>query len=184
MRGTKKIIGTAIVAVALVGLAGAADAFGGKGRGSGRAEGGPGYRIERMAARLELTDEQKAEIDKIHEEGTADAARLRKELRRAKNELEGVMLDDAPKADEVRKLAREVGDLRTEMQILRLEKRLAFRKVLTPEQLDKWIAHHGGRGMGPGRGRGHGPCGDGDGPGSHREGRGYRHGGHGGGRSR
>ena len=184
MRSTKKIAGTALIAAALVALAGTAGAFGGNGRGPGRAEGGPGDRLERMAARLDLTDEQTAAIEKIHDEGTADAARLRKELRRARHELEGVMLEDAPKADEVRKLAREAGDLETDLRILHLEKRLAVRKVLTPEQRDKWIAGRHGRGKGPGRGGGHGPCGDGDGRRSQREGRGFRQGGHGGGRYR
>ncbi len=121
--------------------------------------------------RLDLSDEQRQQIDTLREKGRREALALRKQLLRLRNELHGEMLQDTPDADKVTRLARKIGDVKTQLRVHRLEQRLAVRKLLTPEQRDElllMLARHGRRGGGamgcmpggrPGGRRGHGPRG-------------------------
>jgi Spy/CpxP family protein refolding chaperone len=130
------------------------------------ADGGPGpqMRLERLAAFLDLTDAQVAAIEAIHEQARADGVELRKELARLRNQKQGEMLKDEPSRDALVEITREMGDVRTRLQVNRLETRLAVRAELTDEQRDQLLAS--GRHGGPGGGRGghglrggHGGCG-------------------------
>jgi periplasmic protein CpxP/Spy len=110
-------------------------------------------RLERMAARLELTEEQTDAITKIHEAGRSKNMGLRKEMMRLRNELQGEMLKDDPSQKKVLDLNEKLGALRTEKHATRLENRLAVREQLTPEQRDKMLTmgefkkgRNGGRG--------------------------------------
>jgi len=170
-----------ILVFALAGLA-LAQGPGGGPRGAGRGPGpqaaweddGPAHGIERLAARLDLTEEQVQAITGIQEQGRAKNQALRKDMMRLENELQGEMLKDSPDAKAAAGLVAKIGDLRTQMQQNRLETRLAVRQQLTPEQRDKMLLAGGGfgrggrdaaRGRGFGRGHGHGH-GHGRGPGS------------------
>jgi Spy/CpxP family protein refolding chaperone len=125
-------------------------------RGGGRHERGP--RIERLAERLDLSEEQKAAIEALHEETREKNAALAKEARLLRHELEGELLKDEPDGTKVRELNAKLGELRTARQANRLATRLAVRKQLTPEQRDKMLAMGDRRGHGPrGEGFGHGP---------------------------
>jgi len=141
--------------------------------------GGPGTGMQLMFDRLDLSDEQRQQIEALVEEGRKQRLAYQKDLLRLRHDLQGEMLKDAPDAGKVRKLAARIGELRTQMQTSWLEQRLAVRKLLTPEQRDQLILMraHGGRGgrcgmgpggMGPGagpRGMGHGAGHRGMGPG-------------------
>jgi len=123
-----------------------------------------GPRFERLAERLDLTDEQKTALEAIRKETREKNLALDKEIRRLRNELEGELLKDDPSLDKVLQINGKLGELKTEQQGNRLASRLAVRKQLTPEQRDKMLAwgdHRGPRGdgfgRGPGEGRGHGP---------------------------
>lgn len=107
------------------------------------AEGRRALRMERLADRLDLSDEQSAKIDRVREEGRAAATELRKEMMRLRNEMDGAMLADEPDAAAIRRLANKIGEVRTQLDIHRLETRLAVRKVLTPEQRDQMILRQG-----------------------------------------
>lgn len=130
------------------------------------ADGGPGpqMHLERLAAFLDLTEAQVAAIEAIHEEARADGVELRKELARLRNQKQGETLKDEPSRDTLVEITREMGDVRTRLQVNRLETRLAVRAELTAEQRDQLLAS--GRHGGPGAGRGghglrggHGGCG-------------------------
>ena len=130
----------------------------------GAAPGGHGcdtmeFRMERMAARLDLTDEQVEAITGIREGGQKQILEMRKEMMRLRNELQGELLEDEPSEGEVVSLTEKIGDLRTRMQVDRAKNRLAVVKLLTPEQRDKMLVMgHGGKGrFGGGRGMGHQP---------------------------
>ncbi len=111
---------------------------------------GPG--ITRLAARLELSDEQVTAITALQEKGQAQNQVLRKDLLRLRNELEGELLKDAPDAKAAKGLVAKIGELRTTMQQNRLDTRLAVRQQLTPEQRDKMLLMGEGRGSREGRG--------------------------------
>lgn len=106
-------------------------------------------RMERAHWGLDLTDEQSAQMKEIRQKGEADRLELRKELIRAEHALKGEFLQDQPDAKKVREHVQQVGAVRTKLELQRAEERLAFRKILTPEQRDRLLAR-GGRGMGPG----------------------------------
>lgn len=164
---------TLIAGVALLALfiAGAALAQGpGQGSGQGACRGmGPGkaecvqgdfggraqMRLERMAARLDLTEEQTAAIAKIHEEGRDKNLEIRKQMMRLRNELQGEMLKDAPSQKKVLELNEKMGALRTQKHAIRLQNRLAVREQLTPEQRDRMMISDLGKGGRGGR-SGHG----------------------------
>ena len=152
---------------------GAGKGHGGRG-GYGDGEFGPGHRMEFLADRLELTDEQVTAIEGIHAEGQAKNMELRKEMMRLRNQLEGEILKDDPSETVALDLTGKIGALRSEIQANRLTSRLEVRKQLTAEQRDKMLMmrerHQGregreGRDGRRGGGRGMGPRGDGDGQG-------------------
>ncbi len=108
-------------------------------------------RLERLAKRLDLSEEQVGKIQSIHENAKDGVVQLRKEMMRLRNNLEGEMLEDEPNLTQVRQIAQQIGEIKTKMQISRLENRIAVRGILTPEQRDKFMMmkEHGRRG-GPG----------------------------------
>ncbi len=181
-----------LIVLAGAGLATAQGMGHGKGMGSGPhggfgdgdSEFGPGHRLEMMAKRLDLSDDQQASIKKIFEDGRKDGLEKRKELMRLRNEMQGEMLKDTPSEKTVLSINDKMGALKTEMKALRLKTRLAVRQELTPEQRDQMLAMggHGGQGgfgKKGGRGGHHSQCGSkrfGDCDGS-RGGQGYHRGG-------
>jgi len=133
-------------------------------RGDGRRGDGPrgegsGPRWERM---LDLSEEQSAELDALRTEHRGQAVESRKELRRLRHEIEGLMMDDAPDAGALEKLIRKAGELKTGMKVQGMKHRLEMREVLTDVQRDRLLlmkpghgkrGFHGPRGDGPGRDR-------------------------------
>jgi Spy/CpxP family protein refolding chaperone len=107
----------------------------------------------RLCDKLNLSEEQQATIDGIREQSREQSLETRKQIKRLQNDLEGLMLEDAPDTGDVAALVRRIGELRTDQQVRRMETRLAVRSQLTDEQRDKMIAMGGkrhGRG-GPGQ---------------------------------
>lgn len=164
----------------------------------------PGAGDRGPLAGLDLTEEQGQAIAKLREEGRQERLADRKNMRRLRHDLQGVMLADEPDARAAEKLIGQIADLRAKMQMSRLRQHLAVRQLLTPEQRDRlplggpgWFdgrddfggrdgfGSRGGRG-GPGwrghrggRGPGFGPCqgpcqGPGQGPGRDDDSPGFR----------
>lgn len=160
-------LGLAIIACAGLALAQGPGTGQGQGMGSKHGTGfGPGHRLEMMAAHLELTDDQKAAIEKIHDDAQARHLETRKEMMRLRNELEGELMKDEPSEKTALELTGRIGDLRTAQQKSRLSTRLAVRQQLTPEQRDKMLMMHAGGKRGGGRDHGrHGDAGFGKGQG-------------------
>jgi Spy/CpxP family protein refolding chaperone len=145
------LLGVCALALSGVGTAALAQ------RGAWRGEDARLPRGERIAEYLELSERQVGEIKELREDGRSQMADLRKEMMRVKNEIRGEMLEDNPDMDTLKKLTAKKGEIRTEMEIARLEHRLAMREILTEEQRDKLMMSRsrGGRGRFDGRhGRG------------------------------
>lgn len=100
---------------------------------------GPEMRLEMLAERLDLTDEQSTAISAIREEQRAENLELRKELMRLRNARQGQMLKDGPAKGEVLGLTDQMNKVRGEMRLNAMETRLAVREVLTQEQRDKML---------------------------------------------
>jgi len=137
--------------------------------GPGQCEMGHGMRLERMAEVLDLSEAQQTAIADLREKARAGATELRKELARLRNEKHGEMLKDDPSEKTLVELTEKMGKVRTELQVQRLETRLAVREQLTAEQRDQMLLmgpRHGKRG-----GRHGGACEGGPCDGSGREGK-------------
>ena len=144
---------TLIAALTLTAGLAAAQPRGGRGPGcDGDGPGRDGAFGPRMAALLDLSEEQAAAIDALREAHRAATTDQRKTLMRLRNELHGLMLADDVDAQKVLGLTRKVGDLRTELRVARAEMRLKVRELLTDEQRDRMMLHKGRRGARGGRG--------------------------------
>lgn len=130
--------------------------------------GGPEMKMERLAKKLDLSADQQAAIQKIHERSREESVSLRKDLMKLGHQLKGEMLADSPSEKTVLDLNSKIGEIETELKALKLKSRLAVRKELTAEQRDKMVlmkekmkdgekgpGRRGGRfGQGPGGPRG------------------------------
>jgi Spy/CpxP family protein refolding chaperone len=173
-RGALVIVSALMVVIISAGMVLAQGPGKGKGR-SGNCDGpagrGPEMRLERMAARLDLSVEQKEAVEAIHEKNREKNVELRKQMLRLKNELQGEMLKDEPSEKTVLSLNEKMGKIKTELKANRLQTRLAVRELLTPEQRDRMLmmgqhGRGGGRqGGGPGKHHFRAPRGDRRGPG-------------------
>jgi Spy/CpxP family protein refolding chaperone len=131
--------------------------------------------LERIAEKLELTDEQIARIEEIRDAAKPKRAELRKRVLRLQNSLQGELLEDDPDKVAALELVASIGEATTELRKLALEERLEMRAVLTDEQRDELMSmrpgfgrgdgkqrgQRSGRGAGRGAGQGNGPVGNG-----------------------
>ncbi len=116
----------------------------------------------RMKKELSLTDEQVTKITDINKEHRKKMLDYKEKLAPKEIQLKKLLLEDTVDMAKVRLLLKEIGDLRVELQALRIEHRLDIEKVLTPDQKAKMRQHRmhmmkkgmkghkGHRGSGPG----------------------------------
>ncbi|NIQ91245.1 MAG: Spy/CpxP family protein refolding chaperone [Deltaproteobacteria bacterium] len=109
-----------------------------------------------------LTDDQRAELEKLHQQYVDDTAKLREEIWNKSAELDTLLNSSNPDPKKAKGLQREISDLKTKMSDKRLDFELKARKIAPNAR--------SGRGYGKGYGRGYG----------HGHGGGYHHGYHGG----
>jgi protein CpxP len=111
---------------------------------------GSGPRMERMAAILDLNEDQQNRIRAIREAGRQQAAPLLKTLAEERDRLR--VLTDAETFDEaaVRALAERHAATRSELIVIRARTRNQIHAVFTPEQraLAEKLRPHRGRGHG------------------------------------
>ena len=164
-RGVLAGLGMLVIG-ATVGVAGAQPARAEREGRPGR-EGGPG--LVRMQRELGLNDEQAAQLRRLWSDERKGAIRRRADTQIAHLELEEALA--APTLDEklVAAKAKALSDLQAAGIKARVDRQLAMRKLLTPEQREK-LGQLGrerreARPAGRERGRGHGRAG-GPGPGA------------------
>lgn len=94
-----------------------------------------GPNLERLADRLDMTEEQRAEIKVILDDAREQMVELREQIR--ENRVELRELTGQAEFDEVavRSLADKQGDLKAEAIVLRARQRHDMKAVLTDEQL-------------------------------------------------
>ena len=144
MKKSMKTILVPLVSISLLGVAAASHAYGGgcDGRGPGKGMygkqyermGGPGegMRIERLAQRLDLTDEQQAQVREIKEASREKHEALREKMQNNREAMREAIQSDNTAS--IRSLADQKGDLVAEMSVLKANDRAKIRAVLTPEQ--------------------------------------------------
>ena len=100
-----------------------------------------------------LTSEQQTKMEELRQQHHNEVAPLRDKMVSLRQELQTLWSD--PKADPkvIQAKAKEMNDLRDQMQDIMVEFRLETRNLLTPDQIQAMGA---GCGQGPGFGRGQG----------------------------
>ena len=121
---------------------------GGPGPDAGRPEGGPGH-MARLKQELGLSDAQVSQLQKLHSDQQKAGLRKRADLQVARIELRDLL--GAATVDEkgVAAKVKELGDLQASVLRARVDGQLAFRKVLTPEQFEKFKSMRMDRPRGP-----------------------------------
>ena len=109
----------------------------------------------------DLTDNQKAELDKLHQQFVDDTAKMREEIWNKSAELETALNAADPDAKKVRTLQREISALKAKMSEQRVNFELEARKIAPNARSGRGYSKGYGRGYGHGYGMGrhHGPHG-------------------------
>lgn len=92
---------------------------------------------------MDLTEEQKTEIKKIHLAGMKDVQPLKDELKINKAKINALIKQDNPDMKEIVSLVEANGKLLTQIQVKRIEDRIQVRSLLTDEQKVIFDAHDG-----------------------------------------
>ena len=124
-----------------------------------------------MREHLGLTEEQTEQLRALRSDAAKSGIRTRAELTIKQMELRELLQAEEPDRALIEKKVRELSDARYAAQMQRIDQRLAFRSVLTPDQREKmrnlrrqFRQRRGGRGFGSGPRR-FGPRQRGSGPG-------------------
>lgn len=145
MNAITKSIGVAVLAASAMGVAAAVSAMppdGGYGCGHGGQRiglessfDGKGHRLERLASRLNMSDEQRAEVKAIMEDSRDEMVALRKQMRANRADIRDLARQDAFDEAALRRIADAQGELTAEMIVLRVRQRAEMRSVLSEEQI-------------------------------------------------
>jgi len=151
MKKTLTII-ISIAAVTMIGLSSEAMAQrrGPRGGGSGR-----------CLAALDLTAQQRGQIDQLRDAAIKQSAPLRAQMRQKRDELRNLWRASQPDRNAIAQTQAEVDAIRAQQREIWTDFRLQSHSVLTPEQRAKFAeqgcpGQRGGRRFGHGHGYGHG----------------------------
>ena len=136
----KMLLATALIASSL-GMAGqvAAMPYGGgpdgcmRG-GQHRGPGGKGFNVERMSNRLNLTEEQRTQVQAIVDGNSEQMTDLRTRMQQNRETMRQLVQQTPFAEEEIRELADEQGDLKADMIVLRAQQRSEINAILTDEQ--------------------------------------------------
>jgi Spy/CpxP family protein refolding chaperone len=101
------------------------------GRGGQGMMGGQTARMQK----LNLTDEQQAQIQKLRVDFQRKAIQNEAKIRLARLDLAQMMRADKPDRSAIEKTIREIASVQTDTKLARVDEMLAIRGLLTPEQL-------------------------------------------------
>jgi Spy/CpxP family protein refolding chaperone len=143
--------GVAATAVYAAPPGGGACGYGNYGAGFGPGMGGRGgmdseAHVERLAARLDLSTEQRDQVRAIVDKARPETRALQDKLTDNRQQLHALMRQGTAKESEIRKLADAQGKLKADMIVQRSKVHNAINAVLTPEQREQFQQ------MGPRRG--------------------------------
>jgi len=133
--------------------------------------GGSGWGMNSsMLSSLNLTAEQSEKIRVLRESFMKDIGPIRSQMFNKRAELRLLWIQAKPDTQKIKETQMAARDLIGKVQEKTTDFRLAFRNILTPEQVSrllsqgllrgegKWSGKGGGRGYGRGSGRGSGSC--------------------------
>ena len=108
-----------------------------------------------MLSCLDLTAEQSEKIRTLYASLHKDVLPLRRQMFNTRAELKLLWLQTTPNAQEIKAKQKALHDLKWQIREKKTDYRLAFRKILTPDQLSKYLALRLFKGQGSWTGKGH-----------------------------
>lgn len=100
-------------------------------------------RFERMADRLDLTDEQRKSVRAMLDQSRPQMRELDDKLRANRQALRDLADSDQVDEKQLRKIAKEQGELHSQMIVQRTQMHQQIRKVLTEEQREQLRSKRG-----------------------------------------
>jgi Spy/CpxP family protein refolding chaperone len=107
---------------------------GGHHMGHSKHHGGGGPNLERLADRLDMTEQQRAEIKVMFDDSRQQMANLREQIRENRTQLRELAGQAEFDEAAVRSIAERQGDLKAETIVLRARQRHEMKAVLTDDQ--------------------------------------------------
>ena len=92
----------------------------------------------RILEELGLTKEQREKIRSIHFEIEKNAENIKSQIRIEEIELRELLFEEKPEIKKIEEKIKKIGDLNSELRILKMKKFLKIREILTPEQFEKF----------------------------------------------
>jgi Spy/CpxP family protein refolding chaperone len=97
-----------------------------------------GKHIQKFMEKLNLTDEQKKDVDKIHVDAEKQTITQKAKEETARLELRQLLKADAPDKSAIEKKINDIADLRVQMHMIKINSWFAINKLLTPDQQKTW----------------------------------------------
>ena len=112
-------------------------------------------RLEPLAERLNLSDEQKTQMHQIRIAHQKQQVQREAKVKLARIELKELMAADDPNRSAIEKKTKEISDLQYQAKLEMIDHLFKVRSILTPEQREIFKGHmlrggRGGRGPRPG----------------------------------
>jgi Spy/CpxP family protein refolding chaperone len=102
-----------------------------------RLENSPAAKMRELVESLNLSEEQKTEIQKIDLNFQKEMLGLKNEVEINQLEIKILFLEKDPELVKIRAKLQEIADLQTELKMKGIEEYLAVKSILTPEQQEK-----------------------------------------------
>jgi Spy/CpxP family protein refolding chaperone len=101
--------------------------------------------IQKLMGKLNLTDEQKKDVEKIHFDAEKQTIAQKAKVETARVELQQLLKADAPEKSAIEKKISEMADLKVQMHMIKINSWFAINKLLTPDQQKTWkkVLEHG-----------------------------------------
>jgi Spy/CpxP family protein refolding chaperone len=101
--------------------------------------------IKKFMEKLNLTDEQKKDVEKIHFDAEKQTIAQKAKVETARVELRQLLKADAPEKSAIEKKISEMADLKVQMHMIKINSWFAINKLLTPDQQKTWkkVLEHG-----------------------------------------
>lgn len=105
---------------------------------------------DKMMALLDLTDEQSAKVEKLHQANQKASLAIRNQINEKEARLRTLTTGDDVNINAASKVVKEIGDLKTSLELLKLNTHNSVRELLTDEQKIKFDTMPKQQGVGRG----------------------------------
>jgi len=99
----------------------------------------PEHPLKAVMAELQLTPDQKSQVQKIHFENQKKEIELKAKLETKQLEMRNMLMTDTPDKSSLEKAIQEVGSAETVLKINKMSGWFEINIILTPDQQKHWI---------------------------------------------